>query len=69
MIDRFGNHADSPGLRERLEREQLVLVQDALGEIDPPPDEPFTAVNLVHTHGVGDEFGPIVDTHEHSGLM
>ena len=65
----LGDDADALCLGECLEREQLVLVEDALGKVDPPLDEPRPAVDLVHAHGVGDEVGAIVDGPEYGRLV
>ena len=65
----FSDDADALCLGECLEREELVLVENALREVDSPLDEPRSAVDLVHAHGVGDEVGAIVDGREYGRLV
>ena len=40
VVHRLRDHADSSRLRERLDGEQLVLVEDTLREVDPTLEEP-----------------------------
>ena len=69
VVDRLGNDCDAGGSNERFHGEELILIEDALGESNSVIDQHAASVDLVDADRVVDERKAIIDRVEHGGLM
>ena len=59
-VDDLIEHGDPPGERQSFEGEALILVEDPFRKRDLMLSEERPAIELVHTHGVSEQPGALV---------